>query len=78
MINKRGDEMNKNAVFTADENGWIRCPICGSRTRTKIQAETVLKNFPIFCPKCKYESLIDAEQLNIRLSVEPDAKTQSR
>ena len=40
--------------------------------RTKIKRETVIKFFPIFCPKCKYECLIDVENMNIKLSVEPD------
>ena len=29
---------------------WILCPICGSKTRLKIRADTELKNFPLFCP----------------------------
>ena len=33
---------------------------------------------PIFCPKCKQECLIDVDNMKIRLSVVPDAKTQSR
>ena len=31
-----------------------------------------------FCPKCKQECLIDVDNMKIRLSVVPDAKTQSR
>lgn len=38
---------------------WIRCPICGNKTRTQIRRDTELKNFPLFCPKCKQECLID-------------------
>ena len=64
--------MQKTEIFCIDENGWIHCPECQCRTRTKIRRETVIKNFPIFCPKCKSESLIDVEKMKIRLSVEPD------
>lgn len=64
--------MQKTEAFCIDENGWIHCPECRCRTRTKIKKETILRNFPIFCPKCKHESMIDAEKMNIRLSVEPD------
>lgn len=70
--------MQKAEEFSVDESGWIHCPFCRCRTRTKIRADTILKNFPIFCPKCRQESIIDVENNNIKLSVEPDAKTQSR
>lgn len=57
---------------------WIRCPICGSKTRLQIRKDTELKNFPLFCPKCKQETLINVKELNIMVIQEPDAKTQSR
>ena len=69
--------MQKTEEFCVDESGWIHCPFCKCRTRTKIRADTSLKNFPIFCPKCKQECLIDVDNMKIRLSVVPDAKTQS-
>lgn len=55
---------------------WILCPTCGSKTRDKIREDTVLKNFPLYCPKCKQESLIEVENLNIhqragRIDAEP-------
>ena len=37
---------------------WIFCPVCGNKTRLKIRDDTVLKNFPLYCPKCKQENLI--------------------
>lgn len=52
---------------------WIRCPSCTNKTRDKIREDTVLKNYPLYCPKCKQESLIDAENLNIIVIKEPDA-----
>ncbi|MCI8714023.1 MAG: hypothetical protein HFH23_17665 [Ruminococcus sp.] len=27
---------------------WIRCPICGNKTRNKIREETILKNYPLY------------------------------
>ena len=54
---------------------WILCPTCGSKTRDKIREDTVLKNFPLYCPKCKQESLIEVENLNIVVIKEPDAPT---
>lgn len=57
---------------------WVLCPVCGNKTRLKIRKDTELKNFPLFCPKCKQETIINVKQLNISVIKEPDAKTQGR
>lgn len=46
---------------------WLLCPVCHNKTRIKIREDTVLQNFPLYCPKCKQESLINAETLNIKV-----------
>lgn len=51
----------------------ILCPICGSKTRDRIGEDTILKNYPLYCPKCKKETLIDVENLQIIVVKEPDA-----
>ena len=56
----------------------VLCLFCGSKTRLKIRDDTVLENFPLYCPKCKHETLIAVRQLNLSIIQEPDAKTQSR
>lgn len=57
---------------------WVLCPACGNKTRLQIREDTELKNFPLYCPKCKQETLIEAKNLHITVITEPDAKTQSR
>lgn len=57
---------------------WIYCPVCGNKTRDRIRQDTVLKNYPLYCPKCKQETLIEVNNLQIAVIKEPDAKTQSR
>ena len=57
---------------------WIRCPVCGSKTRDKMRRDTILKNFPLFCPKCKHENLINVIDLKMVVISEPAAKPQSR
>ncbi|MBS5388929.1 cysteine-rich KTR domain-containing protein [Gallibacter sp. Marseille-QA0791] len=57
---------------------WILCPVCGNKTRLKIRPDTILRNFPLYCPKCRQETLINVCKLNISVIKEPDAKTQSR
>lgn len=44
---------------------WVYCPVCRNKTRLQIRKNTELKNFPLYCPKCKQESLIDAKDLQI-------------
>lgn len=46
-------------------NKWIRCPVCGNKTRDKIRDDTILKNYPLYCPKCKQESLIEVKNLHM-------------
>ncbi|WP_322204353.1 cysteine-rich KTR domain-containing protein [Acutalibacter intestini] len=57
---------------------WLLCPVCGNKTQVKIRGDTILENFPLFCPKCKQETLINVKQLNMSVIKEPDAQTQSR
>ena len=52
---------------------WLLCPFCNNKTRIKLRADTELKNFPLFCPKCKRETLINAKELHITVIKEPDA-----
>lgn len=47
------------------EEKWVICPVCKSKTRVKLRDDTVLKNFPLFCPKCKQESIISAEKMQV-------------
>ncbi len=61
-----------------DKTKWIYCPVCGSKTRDRIRADTILRNYPLYCPKCRQETLIEAENFNITVITEPDAQTQSR
>lgn len=51
---------------------WIHCPVCGNKTRDRIREDTVLKNYPLYCPKCKQETLIKVKNLQITTITEPD------
>lgn len=35
---------------------WVRCPVCGAKTRDRIREDTILKNYPLYCPKFKQET----------------------
>lgn len=47
------------------EKYWIKCPICNGKTRVQVFYNTVLRNFPLFCPKCKLTHIVDVEKLEI-------------
>ena len=57
---------------------WVYCPICGNKTRNKIREDTILRNYPLYCPKCRQETLIEVTNVRMTVIAEPDAKTQSR
>ncbi|NSG21082.1 cysteine-rich KTR domain-containing protein [Blautia obeum] len=40
------------------------CPICGNKTRVKIRENTILENFPLYCPKCRQETIINVKQFH--------------
>ena len=57
----------------SEHQEWILCPKCGNKTRLKLRKDTVLTNFPLFCPKCKRETVISVTRMNISVIEEPDA-----
>lgn len=44
---------------------WIFCPVCQSKTRIKIRRDTEIRSFPLYCPKCRQETLIDVKEYQI-------------
>lgn len=56
---------------------WILFPECRGKTRTQIREDTVLENFPLFCPKCKHTFVISMQNRILQSPEKPDAETQS-
>ncbi|UYJ44632.1 MAG: cysteine-rich KTR domain-containing protein [Oscillospiraceae bacterium] len=56
-----------------EKEKWILCPICNNKTRIKVRLQTVLEYFPLFCPKCKQETIISVKQFHTSVIKEPDA-----
>lgn len=61
-----------------EKQSWVLCPTCNSKTRVKVREDTELLRFPLFCPKCRHENLINIKHGIITVIKEPDAKTQSQ
>lgn len=56
---------------------WILCPVCENRTRLQIRTDTEQKNFSLYCPKCRQESLIDAKDLQVTVIKRLEVKCKS-
>jgi len=59
------------------EKKWILCPVCDNKTRDRIRKDTILRNYPLYCPKCKQESLIEAKDLQVTVVKRLEVKTHS-
>lgn len=57
---------------------WILCPVCGHKTRNQIREDTVLLNFPLYCPKCKQGTLIEAKKLQVTVIEDIDKKRDDK
>lgn len=56
---------------------WIRCPVCGSKTRSRMRNDTILINYPLYCPKCKQERLIVVKNLRVTVIEKIDNKAET-
>jgi len=59
------EKINERAVAHLNNDKWVLCPVCGNKTRIKVRPDTVLENFPLFCPKCKRETVISLKGQNM-------------
>lgn len=44
---------------------WLPCLNCDKKTDMKIHEDTVLINFPLYCPHCEQEILVNVVQRKI-------------
>ncbi len=64
---KRAYAMNEQSSLS--KGHWLVCPLCGGKTRIKVNEDTVLLNFPLFCPHCKKETIVGVLKLEMAVSV---------
>ena len=48
-----------------DEGKWLYCPKCNKKTRVKVYEQTKMENFPLFCPWCKTEIVVNVKNYTI-------------
>ena len=51
-----------------EERKWVFCPCCGAKTRLQLVGQTELRSFPLFCPKCRKETMIDARHFRVSVA----------
>jgi len=51
--------------MNSNKEHWILCPACGSKTRARLLPDTILRSLPLFCPKCRRESIINVQNYKV-------------
>lgn len=59
-------------VVALNKTEWLRCPVCKNKTRVQIRKDIELTPFPLYCPKCKQESLIDVKEMAVFVCSDKD------
>jgi len=55
-------QKTKNCDTLSVKDGWAICPVCGWDRVQRIAPDTEAKNFPLWCRKCKHETIVNIEQ----------------
>ena len=56
---------SKKKQEICDQQTPLLCSRCGGKTRLKLRKDTELKNFLLFCPKCKQETLVNVKDFKV-------------
>ena len=51
-----------------EQRQWVYCPCCGAKTRLQLLRQTELRDFPLFCPKCRRENVINARLFRVSVA----------
>ena len=56
---------SKKKQEICDQQKPLLCPRCGGKTRLKLRKDTELKNFLLFCPKSKQQTLLNVKDYKV-------------
>ena len=56
---------SKKKQEICDQQKPLLCPRCWGKKRLKLRKDTELKNFLLFCPKCKQETLVNVKDFKV-------------
>jgi len=57
--------INRGEIMPREE--WISCPSCNGARVLKVRDDTVVHNLPIYCKKCRKESIISITSKDITI-----------
>ena len=60
-------------MTSTDQSRFLRCPRCDGKTRTRVLEDTLLRRFPLYCPKCRYECIVTYRNGMLTITSEPGA-----
>ena len=63
---------------TGIEKRWLHCPICNGKTRVMVGKNTVLCFFPLYCPRCKNETVINVACFNMLIDESNRGTTRAK
>lgn len=49
---------------------WILCPVCDRKKHKKIREDTEIKNFPLYCQKCRQETVVNIKNFIVSVCKE--------
>ena len=64
--------MNALSTNVATRTELFLCPLCSSKTRDRVREDTILINYPLYCPKSKRETLVEVKNQQTKIIKEPD------
>lgn len=50
------------------ESEWVLCPVCSRKTRVKVNRNTEVKRFPLYCHRCLQTTVIDIKNMVVKRS----------
>lgn len=46
-----------------DTGEWVLCPVCSRKTRIKVNKDTEVRAFPLYCHRCLQTSVVDIKNM---------------
>lgn len=50
------------------ESEWVLCPVCSRKTRVKVNKDTVVYRFPLYCHRCLQTTIVDIKNIKVTRS----------
>ena len=58
---KRGLQKQTKERIMIDKEGWLLCPVCKRRV-LRLRPDTTAHNLPVYCKRCRRETIVNIDQ----------------